>query len=421
MSTLALYGGTPIKMGSLTTGPRFGEEELAELREALAQNTLFYWHGGKVKQLQHEFAAMYGVKYCIAASSGTAAIHVALGALGLTCGDEVITSPITDMGTIIGILYQNAIPVFADVDPHTYNLDPRCVEAAITERTKAIVAVHLAGMPADMDAILSIARRHNLRVVEDCAQTYHARYHGRLVGTFGDFGCFSLNDYKQISAGEGGLILTNDGALAERAMLFADKGYARRSTGITPPEALAPNYRMNELTGAVALAQIRKLDSICARRRQIGTRYQDGLQDLKGISPHGTTPGGESTWWYYSFRVDPKILGVGRDKFVEAVKAEGIPCQGSHIPDVVYRYPVLANRHAYQGTDCPWGCPRRGRAVEYQSGLCPVAEEVIQQTVKLPISEFYSDADADAVVEAVRKVALFFATGRRQTAGLSKK
>ena len=188
MSKLALLGGEKTKKTPYGSGKRFGDEELRYLKEALDQNTLFYWSGNKARQFCERFSDMYGMKHCVTTSSGTASIHVALGALGITAGDEVITSPVTDMGSIIGILYQNAIPIFADLDPHTYNLDPKSVEEKITDKTKAIVVVHLAGNAADMDAIMDIARKHNVRVIEDCAQSYLTYYKGKLVGTIGDIG-----------------------------------------------------------------------------------------------------------------------------------------------------------------------------------------------------------------------------------------
>src|SRR5690554_4420555 len=197
--------------------------------------------------MNRKFAEMYGVDYCVATSSGTASINVALGTVGVTAGDEVITSPITDMGTVIGILYQNAIPIFADLDPHTYNLDPKSVEEKITDKTKAILVVHLAGNPADMDAIMEIAKKHDIKVIEDCAQSYMSYYKGKLVGTIGDIGCFSLNDFKHISAGDGGMCLLNDEETYKKAFRFADKNYDRFSKDPSATrriEFLAPNYRM---------------------------------------------------------------------------------------------------------------------------------------------------------------------------------
>ena len=193
MEALAINGGPKTRTEPMTTsGARFDDTELKELKEALDQQTLFYWFGNKVKTFCRQFATMYGVKHCHMVTSGTAALHVATATAGIGPGDEVITSPITDQGTIIAILAQGGIPIFADVDPHTYNLAPESVANCITEKTKAIVAVHLAGNPADLDNILAVARQHNLKVIEDCAQSYLCWYKGRLAGTWGDLGCFSL-------------------------------------------------------------------------------------------------------------------------------------------------------------------------------------------------------------------------------------
>ncbi|MDG0813587.1 DegT/DnrJ/EryC1/StrS family aminotransferase [Cohnella rhizosphaerae] len=285
---LAIHGGPKVKTTPFGTGKRFGEEELKELREALEQDTLFYHYGEKVKSFLKKFNEMYGVRYSVAASSGTAAIHVALGAAGVTAGDEVITSPITDQGTVIGILYQNAIPVFADVLPDTYNMDPASIEARITKRTKAIVAVHLAGNPCDMDAIMAIARKHGLKVIEDCAQSYMSVYKGKLVGTIGDYGCFSTNDFKHISTGDGGMVTVNSGDAEDYAIVhaFADKNYERFDTKVSRDiHHLAPNYRMTELQGAVGIAQLDKLAWICDKRQEYGTMLTDGLTGIPGILP----------------------------------------------------------------------------------------------------------------------------------------
>ena len=176
MDELAINGGKKVKEDWYGFGRRFGKEELEQLNQALMQNTLFYWNGKKVKKFCEKFSHIYGVNYCVATSSGTAAIHCALGALEITPGDEIITTPLTDKGTIIGILYQNAIPIFADIDPHTYNIDPSQIERKITHRTKAIIVVHLGGNPADILPIIDIAKKHNLFVIEDCAQSYMSYY-----------------------------------------------------------------------------------------------------------------------------------------------------------------------------------------------------------------------------------------------------
>jgi perosamine synthetase len=292
---LAIHGGPKVKNTPFGTGKRFGKDEIKELTEALEQNTLFYHKGEKVKRFLEHFNELYGVEYSVAASSGTAALHVALGAAGVSVGDEVITSPITDQGTLVGILYQNAVPVFADVDPHTYNMDPASVESKVTERTKAIVIVHLAGNPCDMDSIMEIARKHRLKVIEDCAQSYLTEYKGKLVGTIGDYGCFSTNDFKHISTGDGGIVTVNSGKEEDFYVThaFADKNYRRfGDTVIRELSYVAPNYRMTELQGAVGIAQLKKLPWICEQRHKFGEWITSGISDLECLNPHRVTEGG---------------------------------------------------------------------------------------------------------------------------------
>ncbi len=411
MEKLAIHGGEKVKTTPFGTGKRFGEKEIKLLTEALEQNTLFYWYGSKVKEFSEKFSKLYGMKHCVTTSSGTASIHVALGAMGVTAGDEVITSPITDMGTVIGILYQNAIPVFADLDPFTYNLDPKSIEEKISDKTKAIVVVHLAGNPADMDPIMEIARKHGIKVIEDCAQSYMCYYKGRLAGTIGDIGCFSLNDFKHISAGDAGMCLMNDEEVYRRAFRFADKNYDRLSTDASAMrkiEFLAPNYRMTELQGAVGLAQLDKLEWICARRNAFGDAITEGIKDLPGIFPPRVVEGNKSSYWFYMMRIDEKAAGVSRDEFSKALAAEGIPNQAGYIPTCVYEYDIFLNKSAYPGTDCPFGCKYYGKDINYHNGLCPTAEEILRTAVKFGVNEFYTDEDAKEIVRAIRKVAGYY-------------
>ncbi len=408
MSKLALFGGEIAKTTPFGTGKRFGEEEIKQLTEALEQNTLFYWHGSKVKELNKKFADMYGAKYCVAASSGTAAIHVALGAVGVTAGGEVITSPITDMGSIIGILYQNAIPVFADLEPHTYNLDAKSIEEKITAKTKAILVVHLAGTPADMDAIMALAKKHNIAVVEDCAQSYMCYYKGKLAGTIGDAGCFSLNDFKHISAGDGGMVLLNNEALYKKALRFADKNYDRLSadaSAMRKIEYIAPNYRMNELTGAVGLAQLDKLKSICDRRNVYGERLSAGIKGLPGIYIPEIKDGCKSSYWFYMLRINEKEAGVSRDEFSKALAAEGVPNSQGYIPTCVYEYDLFKNKNAYPGTQYPFRDD-----TNYSKGMCPMAEEILNTALRLGVSEFYTEQDCDEVITAIRKVSEYYSS-----------
>jgi len=410
MEKLAINGGTPVKTAPFGTGGRFGAEELEQLREALEQQTLFYWSGKKVRAFCDRLAGIYGVKRCVAVSSGTASIHTALGAIGLTEGDEVIVPPITDIGTVAGVLYQNAIPVFADLDPHTYNLDPGSVEGRITDKTKAVVAVHLAGNPSDMDALSDVAKRRGLYLIEDCAQAWMSYYKGRLTGTIGHMGCFSTNDYKHISTGDGGAVLTDDEALYERAFKFADKNYDRLNEGPAKREceSLAPNYRMNELAGAVGLAQLGKLEAICARRSVIGERITGGIKGLPGVYPPKVYEGCRSSCWFYMMRINEGEAGAYAGDFAKALAAEGIPASCGYIGRCIYEYPIFRDKNAYPGTKSPFDKTDYGREVSYGKGLCPVAEQILDSCVSVAVSEFYTDRDADDIIRAIAKVSAHY-------------
>lgn len=405
---LALHGGQPVKTTPFGTGARFGEEEVQQLREALEQNTLFYHFGTKVNQFLHDFNALYGVPYSVAASSGTAALHVAVGTAGITAGDEVITSPITDIGTLIGILYQNAVPVFADLDPHTYNMTADTIRARLTPKTKAIIVVHLAGNPCDMDPIMELARAHGLRVIEDCAQSYMTRYKGRLAGTIGDYGCFSTNDFKHISTGDGGLVTINSGREQdyETAHAFADKNYRRLGTAVERDlHHIAPNYRMTELQGAVGIAQLKKLPWICGQRKRMGDRITQGIADMPGLVPHRVTAESECTYWFYMMRLDLARLACSRDEFSQALAAEGIPNRAGYIPNVCYMQPLFQKREAYPNSHYPFD----QSDAAYCRGLCPTAEEILRTAVLLPLNEFYRDDDIGDIIAGVRKVAAHYA------------
>ena len=404
MEKIALYGGTPVKTTPYGTGKRFGKEELANLEEALNQNTLFYWQGAMTTRFCEKFAKMYDSKYCVTTTSGTASIHVALGALGIGPGDEVITSPITDMGSLIGILYQNAVPVFADLDPHSYNMTPESVEAKITERTKAIVVVHLAGNAAEIDKIVELARKRGIYVVEDCAQSYCCRYKGKYAGTFGDIGCFSLNDFKHISAGDGGMVITNNEELYHKALMFADKNYNRLGeTVVKKINQLAPNYRMNELTAAVALAQLDKVEDICRKRNAFGDRLNAALQGIKGIYPHKIQEGCESSYWFYMFRVNEEELGTTRTEFVKALAAEGLTVQEGYIARCVYQQEMFKNKTVYSQN-----CQYPLENMEYKDGDCPIAEEILATSVRMLINEFYTEQDLQDIITAIKKVCAYY-------------
>ncbi|MCC3357170.1 DegT/DnrJ/EryC1/StrS family aminotransferase [Bacillus sp. REN16] len=407
MNELAINGGPKVKATPFGTGERFGFEEAKELIEALNQNTLFYHFGNKVKKFLADFNEMYGVKYSVATSSGTAALHVALGAAGVTVGDEVITSPITDQGTIVGILYQNAIPVFADLDPNTYNLDPKSIEEKITSKTKAIIVVHLAGNPCDMDPLMEIAKKYNLKVIEDCAQSYLTTYKDRFVGTIGDYGCFSTNDFKHISTGDGGIVTVNSNNQEDyyRTHAFADKNYQRFDKSVVREiEYLAPNYRMTELQGAVGIAQLKKLEWICQTRNTYGEQLTSGISGIEGINPMKITENGWCTYWFYMFRLNESKFSCSRAEFSKALEAEGIPNQAGYIPNVLYKIPLFQKKQAYLSSQFPFELSNQN----YEPGSCLEAENILSTAIRINISEFYTKNDIEEIIEAVRKVSHYF-------------
>jgi dTDP-4-amino-4,6-dideoxygalactose transaminase len=258
-----------------------------------------------------------------------------------------------------------------------------------------------------MNPILRLAKRRRIKVIEDCAQSYLCWYKGRLAGTMGDMGCFSLNDFKHISAGDAGMVLTNDDALGERAQLFLDKGYARDGSGRQPP-FLAFNYRPSELHAAVAIAQLRKLPGIVAQRNRLGDRLTEQIRGVPGIFPHKVLAGCKSSYWFYMGRMDPGRLKVSRQDFVAAVAAEGVPVGGGYIGKMVYEYPVLVQHKAFENCHFPWDGVY-GRRVKYGPGMCPMAEQIEATSWRCPINERMTEKDIDDIAAALSKVARYFA------------
>ena len=410
---LALLGGPKVKAVPFTTGKRFTENEVREVTEVLQGNSLFYANGGKTSKLEAKMCRMYGSKYAIASSSGTAGIHCAVAALGIGPGHEVLVPAVTDMGSVIGILYQGAIPVFVDVDMDTFNFDISDFEKKITKRTKAVQVVHYMGNPCDMDEILRIARENNIFVIEDCAQSAYARYNGKLVGTMGDIGCFSINDFKHISSGEGGICITNDAQLASKIRLYSDKAYDRESESVKFSEFLAPNYRISELCSAIAVAQLDKLDLLVARRNHIAQAISNAIADVNGIYPMQVKEGSFCSYWYYLIRLEENEFGASRDIFVEALNAEGIPCSGSHTPVPVYEYGVFKNLNAFPGSKYPFISKDLDNNYSYENPDCPNAQKLLDKTVKIVISEFYSDGDTEDICKAIQKIAKYYSKGEK--------
>jgi dTDP-4-amino-4,6-dideoxygalactose transaminase len=403
MEKLALHGGEPIRIHPFPKRRPFGDDDLKEVREALESQDLFFISGNKVAALEREFAAKYGVKYALGTTSGTAAVHMAVASLGANPGDEIITAPVTDFGTVAGILFQGLIPIFADWKPDTFNMDPAAVEKKITSRTRGIIAVHLFGNPCDLDALTAIASRHRIPLIEDCAQAYCTPYKGKWAGSIGDIGAFSMQQSKHLPTGDGGITITNNAGYAERMTLFRDKGWQNRAQmGPRSYTLLGLNYRMNELTGAVARAQLRKVEAVVRAMTHLGNLLTELIRGIDGLFPCPVTPGGGHSYWLYAFRV----TGYDPKDFVKALQAEGIPAAWGYTITPIYTCAdALADKKTFGKTSYPFDSPYYGGSIEYKPGLCPVAERELLETGTLRFYENWSDNDIRDVARAFRKVA----------------
>jgi len=405
---LALHGGPKTVTGNRPEHHRWGAAELERLTAMVDQPSLFYAKGPQCAAMLEVFRHTYPLEWCMPSSSCTAALHIAVAALQLPPGSEIITSPVTDMGSVIGILYQQLVPVFADIHPHTYNLDPEAVRRAITPKTRAIMPVHLAGNPSDMDALMAIAREHNLFVIEDCAQAWGAAYRGKPVGLFGDLACYSFNEFKHVSCGDGGIVGTNDGRFGPTLTKWGDKHYDR-VTGNRNPEALSPNYRMSEPQAAVAAAQLARLDEIVGAHIRLGSRLLGHLRELAlpGIVLPAIDPRDTHSYWFCLLRLEPARFRCTRDEFVAALQAEGAQAAAGYIPKPVYGYPLFQNHNFFGG-----GWPLRDAGLttmDYRTVKCPVAETMLTDGVSLPISPAQTKEIVDQTAEALAKVARHFA------------
>ncbi|MGQ9555201.1 MAG: DegT/DnrJ/EryC1/StrS family aminotransferase [Anaerolineae bacterium] len=402
MATLAAHGGEPFRKEPFPQRTPFGEREIELLTEAVRSQNLFGLGGKMVTAFEKGFAELYGAKYAVGSTSGTAAIHIAIGTVDPEPGDEIISAPITDGGGIVPVVYQNAIPIFVDIDS-SYNMDPRDVERKITPRTKAIVVVHLGGNPCDMDAMVDIAKRHNVFLIEDCSQAHMTEYKGRLCGTFGDLAAFSLQQSKHMTTGDGGMTITSRDDLSERMMLFRDKGWTRKpGWGPRTYAFLAPNYRMTELQGAVGLAQLEKVRSVVARRNELGDYLTRLIWDIKGIKPAPVTPGGKHTYWFYPMRID----GWDTVEFAKALTAEGVGASAGYIGEPIYLcMEALVAKKTFGKSGHPFDGCHGGRQIEYTKGMCPRTEDELRHMITLSLNENYSRKDIEDMAGAIHKVA----------------
>lgn len=421
MSDLALLGGTPVRTKIFPQSTTIGEEEKIAVMKVLDSGNLSQYVGSwnkdfkggpMVQQFENDWAEAFGVKYCHAVNSNTSGLYACIGACDIGPGDEVIVSPYTMTAGAIAPLIYGAVPVFADIDEDIFCLDPKSIEANITPRTKAILIVHICGHPTDMDAVMAIAKKHNLKVIEDCAQSPMSTYKGKFVGTIGDVGIFSLNYHKHIHTGEGGMIVTNDPVIAEKVELIRNHGEAVVEGKKTKDlwNTFGFNYRMTEMEAAVGIEQLKKLPGLLDRRIANANYLSRILGELNGIIPPVVKEGCRHVYYQQTFKFKKDIIGVHRNTFIDAMKAElptmvlreSTPIIGCGFAPPLYLQPIYQQRlHK-----CSFNCPRYDGSVSYEKGLCPVTERMFFEEVFTHeyMRPSFSKRDLEDVVNAYEKV-----------------
>ncbi|MFM7428146.1 MAG: DegT/DnrJ/EryC1/StrS family aminotransferase [Elainella sp.] len=384
------------------SGRTLGAEEIAYVTEAILSGTLTSTKGTFVKVLEKQFAELLGVKYAYACNSGSAAVNTAIAAIDPEPGDEIITTSITDMGALTPILYQGAIPRFADVDPITWNVTAETIEKCLTDRTKAIIVTHLFGNPCNMTEILALANRRGIPVIEDSAQAFLAQHNGQYSGSMGAIGCFSLQQGKHITTGEGGIVTTNDEALARRMFLYINKAFGY---GDPKPDHyfIALNYRMSELQGAVAAAQMAKLPEIVNRRRQTARKLTEQLQGLPGIATPYHDPRNVHVYWKYCLRVDSQVIADGAVGLAKKLKEEkGIFSAPRYIQKPAFQCEIFEQQRTFGNSRWPFTLAAP-EAVDYSPAHFPGTFSGLEQVLVLPWNEAYTDEHIDYIADAVRQ------------------
>lgn len=401
MSRLAVLGGTPVRTDAWPEWPVWGEEEERRLLQVLHSGQWGKIYGGVTEEFEAAFARLVGAEHCIGVQTGTAALEVALRAVEVEAGDEVIIPPYTFMATATAVLAVQAMPVWADIHPDTWTLDPGAFEASITPRTKAVIPVHVAGNPCMMDEIEAIAERRGIAIVEDAAQAHGAIYSGTPVGAIGDAGCFSFQASKNLSAGEGGAVTTNSASVAERAWSLHNCGRVRDRGWYEHP-IMGWNYRMTEWQAAVLLGQMTRFEEQFETRWNNFLTLTKLLEDVEGVSG-ARIPGEESrsAVHLYLFRYDPQAFGgLHRNRFLEALNAEGIPVSPGYFP--LYR----ADMFERQADGRSVAERYTGKTLDFGTVSCPVCERICdhegfwmyQKHLLGPAS------DMEQIVEAIRKI-----------------
>ncbi len=417
--SLAVNGSRPVRVKPWHDNLTTGREEVEAACRVLSSGYLslfegshtpdapFSFYGGpEVQKLEAMWSEYYGCGYAVSVNSATSGLYAAVGALELGYGDEVIVSPYTMSACAMAPMIYGAIPVFADVEPETGCLDPASIEQLITSRTRAILVVHQFGIPADMDAIMGLARKYRLRVIEDCAQAHGAKYRGMFVGTIGDIGVFSLNVNKTIQTGEGGVCVTNDEGLRYRLALIRNHGEA--VVGPAGYENITNiagfNYRLTELQAAIAIEQLKKLDHLNELRLKLAEQLTEGFNGIDILIPPKGREDCLCTYYVYPLRFMPEAAGVSREDFVRTVNAEGIEFYQGYVKPL-YLLPVYQKKSLFRN-GYPFGAPENKKcSMNYSPGICPNAERlyfkemIINEHVRPP----HTVEDMDDIIRAVQK------------------
>lgn len=414
MTTLALHGGPKTIPVELDAFKSMSEDEVEAAARVIRSGVLsafigapgeFFLGGTEVRAFEAKASAYFGVKHAITVNSWTSGLIAAVGAIGVEPGDEIITTPWTMSATAMAILHWNAIPVFADIDPVTFNIDPAEVEALIGPRTRAILAADIFGQTADMVALRAIADKHGLKLITDTAQSPGARIDGDFTGTLADIGGFSLNYHKHIHCGEGGILVTNDDKLAERLRLI--RNHAESVIKSDDPAELSNmighNFRLGEIESAIASVQLDKLDARVASRQRVADQLNAGLAGLHGLSTPVVAPGATHVYYVYGMTLDLDAIGVSRALLVEALKAEGVGGLMAGYQNL-HLLPVFRNKIALGAKGFPWTIADRD--IDYGAGVCPVAERLHSETfLGLAICVYeLPPEDVDQIVAAFQKV-----------------